>query len=92
MVEAEILDPVASEGFAGSVKSRAGKSLNTYKHYNIDRGKMSEMRKVQKSGHSLVVSIPDKWCKELEIEKGQYLKVDKKKNKIILEAQKDNDE
>jgi len=53
---------------------------------------MSEMRKVQKSGHSLVVSIPDKWCKELEIEKGQYLKVDKKKNRIILEAQKDNDE
>lgn len=46
---------------------------------------MVEIRKVQKIGNSLMISIPDIYVKILKFKKGDNLNLSLKNNKIIIE-------
>ena len=43
-----------------------------------------EVRKVVRIGYSLKVTIPSDYARELGIEEGDYVRIEKKRKKIII--------
>jgi len=88
MVEAEILDPVASEGSADSVKSRAGKGLNSNpSNYLLETEIMSKPVKIDDDVYKKL----NKYCGR-ERKKSVVASKAIKKYLEDKEEQKDNDE